>query len=1209
MSATKRSALGGRNKKILASFIVVLSVSFGFSVFAQTPSTPPTPPSLESLENAQESVTLATVNFEDAKIISQNGSTINIEFEISNRENIQPGIKYAVTLEKKNADNTISTIDEKVYDESLTLQPGEKSSRTIDYSAPSYLSGTYTLKLISKNEKALPLALMTIGEVTFNGSNQLIQIDPASCFLKVENEQVDNKYTLSQGVDISVSENLIGTCDVTSSFKVSTNATPIFTTLYRDLFGREVSKTQQAVIVFNAGEKKTLNFKIPTEKNPQAYDAVLSFQDAQGNVISNQVKFHYVIQGESATLQNIRMDKDFYQAGDTANVKFFWSPSADNFPNSRNQGTKSEKNELEVKITSNGNNCSDPMKKEIGRDQGGLIIEFNIPIKKECVNPQFSASIIDGTGKTLDEANISLQSSNQDYQNSQLQKNQKTKELLKNIIIFFVVVIFILSVGLIVVKKKRGSIGMIVFFLFLSTLFLSNGNHAKADTFTANSGTDYYGSATYWVNVPSTVEAGKPMRIEGGIYAYSTCSNGDIYPGYLYAKHLESGNEIWLAYNTCSSTYKKCGFIPGFPQFCAMLCNGMTDSGAKKMDVTAPGPGNYKVPFYGFAPKSETTISSQGFDGTQATVYKVPYKVVCRSSSYGSWISNGAVVNPGEKFTAVCNYGAYTDAIDFVTGAAKCDWSGVWTDSWTGWSKTGAIFNCTAKDTPGTYNANCKIYATGDYCARTDSAGSITVQCVPDNSCIWNTCKTKKCDDGCGNPLEGQKDCSSHAFDDEVCNSRSIPYTPCESGGPCLRKCDDWCTMPGAKCSSGPWTFNCNGSWHENDISKRGSIEKVGCCRDTDCGGGSTCDLTYHQCTSFAKLRATPNPVAYGAESKLTWAARNFTGCWLSGDTIGNLSFDADNPVWEKWTGPLTAETNNYTLTCWNNNIPEGVPGRDSISKVTVNVSNERPAAVIDQPDADEKVFEKNANIPFSGHGEDRDGNIVAHMWYRDGQCQQDSATLIYSCPGNPTPVCKCEGSPMVCTSSGGNNSDCKVDPYDNSKSSFLGKFTTPLGSHSVFYRAKDNDGRLSPVEERTVNIVLPKYQVTVTVSGSGSVTSADTLLDCSGSSCSVSQEYNEGDSITLTATPDSGYMIKRPVWSGDVTNNNKEITVNINSNKTITANFESPGCEPRSIFCTLADSDKVCLDVPYINPDPICPGVYSCKGTKDCNLWREIGR
>jgi uncharacterized repeat protein (TIGR02543 family) len=47
---------------------------------------------------------------------------------------------------------------------------------------------------------------------------------------------------------------------------------------------------------------------------------------------------------------------------------------------------------------------------------------------------------------------------------------------------------------------------------------------------------------------------------------------------------------------------------------------------------------------------------------------------------------------------------------------------------------------------------------------------------------------------------------------------------------------------------------------------------------------------------------------------------------------------------------------------------------------------------------------------------------------------------------------------------------------------------------------------------------------------------------------------YNGGDTVQLTATPNSGYVFSS--WSGDATGSNNPLTVQMNANKNITANF-----------------------------------------------------
>ncbi len=80
-------------------------------------------------------------------------------------------------------------------------------------------------------------------------------------------------------------------------------------------------------------------------------------------------------------------------------------------------------------------------------------------------------------------------------------------------------------------------------------------------------------------------------------------------------------------------------------------------------------------------------------------------------------------------------------------------------------------------------------------------------------------------------------------------------------------------------------------------------------------------------------------------------------------------------------------------------------------------------------------------------------------------------------------------------------------------------------------------------------------YSVTVqkTGAGSGTVTSSDRKINC-GTACSTS--YNNGDSTTLTAVGAPGSTFTK--WSGACTGTRNTCTLNINSAKTVTAEFSS---------------------------------------------------
>lgn len=69
-----------------------------------------------------------------------------------------------------------------------------------------------------------------------------------------------------------------------------------------------------------------------------------------------------------------------------------------------------------------------------------------------------------------------------------------------------------------------------------------------------------------------------------------------------------------------------------------------------------------------------------------------------------------------------------------------------------------------------------------------------------------------------------------------------------------------------------------------------------------------------------------------------------------------------------------------------------------------------------------------------------------------------------------------------------------------------------------------------------------------------GTVSDSLNLLTCSGNICTA--KYSQNASVTLTATPSSGFTFQR--WEGDISGSSNPITVSINSNKTVKAVFST---------------------------------------------------
>ena len=117
---------------------------------------------------------------------------------------------------------------------------------------------------------------------------------------------------------------------------------------------------------------------------------------------------------------------------------------------------------------------------------------------------------------------------------------------------------------------------------------------------------------------------------------------------------------------------------------------------------------------------------------------------------------------------------------------------------------------------------------------------------------------------------------------------------------------------------------------------------------------------------------------------------------------------------------------------------------------------------------------------------------------------------------------------------------DIRID--GNSRSATSGRLTTSLsaGSHTI---TKDDVANL--------------YYISLAYEGGGGSTQYTVSTSANGyGSVSGGGSYENGTVISLTATPDNGYQFDG--WSGDASGNANPLSVTVNSNKTITANFSA---------------------------------------------------
>lgn len=364
---------------------------------------------LPTLPSNIQTIAVATVNITNATITDQKENLFTISFDISNREGSQPQVKYGVELIKEGSYGQ-ARADEKIYDETLNLAANSKEHRTITYQAPQGLTGEYSLFLSSKNTSGFPLAFAFVKKVTLNSTNTLgtVEVLPESCFLRVSGEADSLHYTPLQGVDISSTEYLTAECTAINNTNNQLSLTPHYETYYRSAYGDKVAHQggSRDIITFKPRESKSFLVTLPKATKPQAYDVKLFLEEA--GLPSNTVTFHYVLRGASATIQNIVLDKNSYQAGDTARLSFMWSPSADNFSGSR-AGTGTGISSVSLTVTITGvdqKNCAAPQNQDLSPVLNDPRTIISIPITNVCENPRASITLRDSQGNILAEENF-----------------------------------------------------------------------------------------------------------------------------------------------------------------------------------------------------------------------------------------------------------------------------------------------------------------------------------------------------------------------------------------------------------------------------------------------------------------------------------------------------------------------------------------------------------------------------------------------------------------------------------------------------------------------------------------------------------------------------------------------------------------------------------------------------------------------------------
>ena len=377
--------------------LALLLASFAFVIPALAAST--TTPT--------QAVVIARVNVQNC-IHTQEGRAITITCDFINSGSIQPDIHYAVQLLKTLPKGQV-LVDQKIYSETITLAANQSLHKTILYTIPSYVGGTLHVWLVANTSDGLPLALAPLGITTIEAKDGSALIVPESCYLDIPTDTKHTKYSLQQGVDIASTEVLVGHCSVQNAGTKPLTLTPVIKTYRRNTFGEEVTTAtiENQSLTLKAGETAPYTFTLPHPTAPQAYDSTLTFMNGNTS-ITNTVAFHYVLQGPSATIQNISADKSTYQSGDTATITTFWTGSADSFPGSRGGASSSTPATITASLSSNNTLCGEASKDATKATNSSPLTTLTVPITKACTNLSLTVKLLKADGSVIASKTVTL---------------------------------------------------------------------------------------------------------------------------------------------------------------------------------------------------------------------------------------------------------------------------------------------------------------------------------------------------------------------------------------------------------------------------------------------------------------------------------------------------------------------------------------------------------------------------------------------------------------------------------------------------------------------------------------------------------------------------------------------------------------------------------------------------------------------------------
>jgi len=322
------------------------------------------------------------------------GNEIKGEFVVSNYDPYYfNNLNYEIKLFQGTIFKKLKLIDVNISKETFFVSPEGSITKSFIYSFPqNIVSGDYTLRVQVVTDNGDELGWWD-KKIYLQGQNKFLNILYEFSKVVVGKEEA---FPLT-GI------NVLPTDDVVGFFKVKNSGEAITVIPKIKVFQRQVNmpivkEYQDDSITFAKNETKEISLLMPKLDIPESYLAEVKFYQGDEQVSGIQY-FRWVVKGQSGKILSLKIDKDYYRAGDIMNIVIDSVGPAD----TSDAGT----GKLEITVTDKDGNLIGETSKDVSLNPAVISSVITIPVKKDLITPAIGVRLTKD-GKVLDESAINL---------------------------------------------------------------------------------------------------------------------------------------------------------------------------------------------------------------------------------------------------------------------------------------------------------------------------------------------------------------------------------------------------------------------------------------------------------------------------------------------------------------------------------------------------------------------------------------------------------------------------------------------------------------------------------------------------------------------------------------------------------------------------------------------------------------------------------